>query len=68
MNHIIKDPAVRIWIYGIFVAAGALAVGYGLVTAEQSGLWLSLIGAVLMASNGLAAANTPKREAQHRQE
>lgn len=65
MNHIIKNPQVRLWLYGIFVAAGAVAVGYGVVTAEQSGLWLALVGAILSTSNALAAANTPSKPGRH---
>lgn len=56
----IHNPAVRAWIYNILIAAGAVAVGYGLITAEQGGLWLALAGAILSSSNGLARANVPQ--------
>ncbi|MFJ3392015.1 phage holin [Leifsonia aquatica] len=60
MNKIIPSPAARAWIYGVLVAAAAVAIGYGLITAEQGNLWLALAGAVLGLSNSLALANTPK--------
>jgi hypothetical protein len=56
----IKDPKTRAWLYGIMVAAAALAVVYGIVTVEQAGGWVVLAGAALGISNGLALANTPK--------
>lgn len=59
MNHIITNPQIRSYIYGIMIAAGAVALVYGLVNAEQLGVWLALGGAVLGLSNGLALANTP---------
>ena len=59
MNNIITDPKVRAYIYGILVAAGAVALVYGLVNVEQLGVWLALAGAALGLSNGLALANTP---------
>lgn len=62
----IRDPKVRAYVYGVMVAAGAVALVYGLVNAEQLGVWLALGGAVLGLSNGLALANTPtgKHEAK----
>ena len=60
MNKIIPSPAVRAWIYGILVAAAAVGVGYGVITAEQGNLWLAFAAAVLGLSNGLALVNTPK--------
>ena len=62
MNNIIPSPAVRAWIYGVLVAGSLVAIGYGFITAEQGNLWLTLAGAILGLSNGLALANTPKRE------
>lgn len=58
--NILKDPKVRAYIYGILVAAGSVALVYGLVNVEQLGVWLALAGAALGLSNGLALANTPK--------
>lgn len=62
MNKVIPSPAVRAWIYGVLVAAAAVAIGYGLITAEQGNLWLAFFGAVLGLSNSLALANTPPKD------
>lgn len=59
----ITDPKVRAWLYGIMVAAAALAVIYGITTVQEAGGWVVLFGAALGVSNGLALANTPKKEA-----
>ncbi len=56
----ITNPKVRAYIYGILIAAGAVAVVYGLVNVQQLGVWLSLGGAALGLSNGLALVNVPK--------
>ena len=37
----------RRWLYSIGVAAGAIAVGYGILTAEMAALWLGLLAALL---------------------
>jgi len=55
----IKNIKTRQYIYGIMVAAGALALIYGLVNVQQLGGWLALFGAALGLTNGLALANTP---------
>ena len=57
---VITSPAARQWLYGVLVAGGAVAVGYGLLTAEQAGLWLALAGAALIVGPGLAAINVTK--------
>ena len=59
-NRWVPSPAVRLWLYGILTALAALGVGYGIVTAEQSGLWLALGSALLGAGNLIAAGNTPR--------
>lgn len=48
--------STRAYLYRIFLAAAALAVGYGLVADEQAVLWVAVGSAVL--GNGLAAKNT----------
>jgi hypothetical protein len=61
----IASPKARAYIYGCLVAAGAVALVYGLINAQQLGVWLALGGAVLGLSNGLALANvTPAAPAQ----
>lgn len=58
-NTIIPNAKVRAWIYGVLVAAGPLAVFYGLATQEEVALWLGVAASAL--GNGLALANTPVR-------
>lgn len=52
---------VRRWLYGIAAAAAPLATVYGIVTDQQSVLWLNLAGAVLFT---MAVGNTPTRPAE----
>lgn len=52
---------VRRWLYGIAAAAAPLATVYGLVTDEQSVLWLNLVGALLFT---VAVGNTPARDSE----
>ena len=59
MTNLIPNPKVRAWIYGILVAAGPLAVIYGLVSAEEVALWLGVAAGAL--GNGLALLNTPTK-------
>lgn len=61
MNRIIKSPEARRYMYVVGVALAALLVGYGILTAENSGLWLSLLGALLGFSQVTSAANTPEK-------
>lgn len=56
----IPSPRLRAYLYGVLVAAGALLVFKGVMTAGELGLWLGLGGAVLGLGNVLALANTPK--------
>jgi len=37
----------RRWLYSIGTAAGAIAVGYGILTTEMAALWLGLLAALL---------------------
>lgn len=63
-NRGITNPLVRRYIYSIVSALMALLVGYGIVTATESELWLGVGQAVLGLATGgataLAAANTPR--------
>lgn len=59
-NRWVPSPEVRKWLYGILVALAALGVGYGILTAEQSGLWLALASAILGLGNVIAAGNVPR--------
>lgn len=45
----------RAYTYRILIAVGAIAIGYGLITADQVALWLGLATAIL---NIMPAANT----------
>ena len=54
-------PAVRRWLYGIAAAVAPLVTAYGLVTDEQSVLWLNLAGAALFI---MAVGNTPSWPAE----
>lgn len=46
----------RAWVYNVALAAGAVAVFYGLATQEEVALWIGLV--MSLAGNGLARANT----------
>lgn len=59
-SPLIFTPPVRGYLYGIGIAAGAVAVGYGVVTIEQAGLWLGLAGALLGTTSAVAAKNLEK--------
>ena len=59
-NRWIPDPATRSWLYGILVCLAAIGVGYGIITAEQGGLWLSLAAAVLGVGPLVAGRNVPR--------
>lgn len=54
----IKDNRTRAYIYGILVAAGAVALAYGIVSESELAVWIGLGGSIL--GNGLAFANTDK--------
>lgn len=51
--------STRGYIYRILIAAGAVAVGYGIVSANELVLWLGLATAVL---NIMPAANTSTKK------
>lgn len=57
----------RRYVYAVLVAAGALALFYGWITADALPLWLALAAAIL--GNGLAFANTTRgKHARHAKE
>lgn len=62
MNRYLRaiTPARRRWAYRVLVAGGAVAVGYGIVTSDELGLWLGLANVVL---GGLADANVTDADA-----
>ena len=57
----------RRWLYNIGIAAGAIAVGYGILTAEMAALWLgllaALLGGVAVLHVGEAGVDVPRRAA-----
>lgn len=56
-----KKPSqkTRAYIYRVALAAGTIAVFYGLMTAEEVAIWAGLTATVLMV---LPTANTPATE------
>lgn len=58
IKNIFTEP-VRAWIYRVLMAAGIVALAYGILTDEQTAVWLGLAGAVL---NILPVANTSTRK------
>lgn len=63
-NRWIADGDLRGQLYDVARAIGGLLVGYGLLTTNQLGLWLGLVGAILMVGAlSLAKANKPKKAA-----
>lgn len=50
--------------YALLAAGQAILIGYGLVSAEDVGVWLPVISAVIgLAGGGVAAANTDTTKA-----
>jgi len=68
MDKIIKSPEKRRYLYVVGVAVAALLVGYGIINAEHSGLWVSLLGTVLGFSQITSAANVPERPTEEDKE
>lgn len=54
MPNPLKSEATRAYIYRVLVAAGVVAVAYGLIDSEEAVLWAGLVGTVFV----LPAANT----------
>jgi len=63
MNRInlLKNPAVRLWLYGIAMAGFGVMGVYGLLSSEQIAAW-GLLASALFA---VAAANTPRTPGRH---
>lgn len=61
-GRFIKSPKGRKWLYGIGAALAAVLVGYGILTPDQSQLWLDLLNAALVPTLIVAAANTNSKE------
>lgn len=59
-NRWIPSPDARRWLYGVLVTLAGVGVGYGIITAEQGGLWLSLGAAVLGVGPLVAGRNVPR--------
>jgi len=53
------NETTRAYIYRILIAVGTLATGYGLISADQTALWLGLATAIL---NILPAVNTTTKK------
>ena len=47
MGKFIKSETGRRWLYGIALAAVALAAFYGLITQESTALWVGIVAALL---------------------
>lgn len=61
--------AVRLWLYGIGVAAFGVLLVYQLVNLEQAGAWLALVGAALgLGESGMAALNARRGSTVVREE
>ena len=57
MGKFIKSTAGRRWLYGVALAAVALAGAYGLITEELGVLWVGVVAALL--GLPVAAGNVP---------
>lgn len=49
----------RRWAYGVLLAAGGVALAYGIVDTDKLGAWL-VLGAALLGVGGTALANPTK--------
>lgn len=56
-------PAARKWVYGIVAAGIPLLVLFGVITAEDTQVWLNFAAAVLgLGAASLALPNTPSKD------
>lgn len=59
----ILTPAVRTWIYTVVTAVLAIIAAYGLISADEVPLWLTLAAALLgLGASGTATAFRPTKE------
>lgn len=62
MTHFLT-PAVRTWIYSVVTAVLAIIAAYGLISADEVPLWLTLAAALLgLGASGTATAFRPTKE------
>lgn len=54
------SPKVRAYVYAVLVAAGPVAVFYGVLSKEEVALWIGFGGTVLSPAGLLALANVGK--------
>lgn len=60
-NRWIPSVKTREYIYNIVLTLQPITLAYGIFTAEEGGLWVTVVGAILgFGALGLARANTPK--------
>ena len=58
----ILTPAVRTWIYTVVTAVLAIIAAYGLISADEVPLWLTLAAALLgLGASGTATAFRPTK-------
>ena len=55
----IPSPAVRRYVYGVFLALGPVLLFYGVASSQEFVMWAGVCATVLGLPNGLALANTP---------
>lgn len=56
-------PAVRTWIYSVVTAVLAIIAAYGLISADEVPLWLTLAAALLgLGASGTATVFRPTKE------
>lgn len=60
--HRILTPEVRTWLYGVVSAGLAIIAAYGIISAEEVPLWLTLAAALLgLAGSATATAYRPTK-------
>lgn len=59
-NVWVPSPAIRRYLYRLFLALGPVLVAHGVIAGHDWALWSGLAGTVLDVPLALALANTPK--------